>query len=61
MKSILDSPELRQDLIDKGALALSRFSMDQTATSLQKLYGKTAAFAFQDHQLVERQYQSVRE
>jgi glycosyltransferase involved in cell wall biosynthesis len=61
MKDILNSPELRQNLIDKGSLALSRYSMDQTAASLQDLYERTATFVLQDNRLPEHQYQSGRE
>jgi glycosyltransferase involved in cell wall biosynthesis len=49
MKDILDSPELRQKLIVKGSLALSRYSMDQAAASFQALYARTAALALQNN------------
>jgi glycosyltransferase involved in cell wall biosynthesis len=61
MKAILDSPELRRDLIDKGTLVLSRYSMDQTAAGFQSLYRKTASLASQDSRLPKHQQQSVRE
>ncbi|WP_130419290.1 glycosyltransferase family 4 protein [Edaphobacter modestus] len=51
MKAVLDSPELRQDLVDKGTLVLSRYSMDKTAASFQSLYRKTASLALPDHRI----------
>lgn len=51
MKSILDEPELRQNLIRKGTLVLSRFSFRDTAAKLQALYERTAASSSKNHQL----------
>jgi glycosyltransferase involved in cell wall biosynthesis len=45
MKDILNPSELRQNLIDKGSLALSRYSMAQTAANFQDLYFRTAALS----------------
>jgi glycosyltransferase involved in cell wall biosynthesis len=59
MKDILDSPELRQDLIEKGLLALSRYSMDQTASDFQSLYVRIAELASQNNRLTEQQKRSV--
>jgi len=42
MKTILVTPQLRQDLIKKGTLVLSQYSIKDTATSFQKLYERTA-------------------
>ncbi len=60
MKSILDSPELRQDLTDKGTQVLAQYSMDQTAINFQNLYRKTASLALRDSQLTGQRQQSVR-
>lgn len=43
MKTILDRPELRQDLINKGTLVLSQYSFRDTAAKFQALYKRTAA------------------
>jgi glycosyltransferase involved in cell wall biosynthesis len=43
MKSVLDRPELRQDMIAKGDLVLSQFSFRDTAAMFQALYERTAA------------------
>jgi hypothetical protein len=51
MKSILDKPEHRQELLEKGVLILSQYSIRDTAASLQALYAKTAALSTQDRQL----------
>jgi glycosyltransferase involved in cell wall biosynthesis len=62
MKDILNSPELRQNLIDKGSLVLASYSMEQTATNFQDLYTRTAAaFSLQDHQQAEHRRIAVRE
>jgi glycosyltransferase involved in cell wall biosynthesis len=45
MRTILNKPELRQDLIRKGAQILSQYSINDTATSFQKLYTRTAALS----------------
>ena len=51
MKTILDNPELRKDLIKKGTMVLSQYSIKDTATKFQALYAKTAALSSQDHGL----------
>jgi glycosyltransferase involved in cell wall biosynthesis len=38
MKNILDKPELRQELISKGTLVLSRYSFKDMAANFQELY-----------------------
>jgi glycosyltransferase involved in cell wall biosynthesis len=43
MKTILDAPELRQELIEKGTLVLSQYSIKDTAASFQVMYAKTAS------------------
>lgn len=61
MKDILDSPRLRQNLVEKGSLTLLGYSMDKTAVSLQGLYARTAAGALQSSQLSKKDEQkSVR-
>jgi glycosyltransferase involved in cell wall biosynthesis len=45
MKTILDEPELRQELISKGTRVLSHYSFSDTATSFQALYEKTAVLS----------------
>lgn len=42
MQSILNKPELRSDLINKGHKAFARFSMENTAKLFQELYDRTA-------------------
>ena len=51
MKAVLESPELRQDLIDKGTLVLSQYSMEQAAASFQALYRRTASLSLRDDRL----------
>ncbi len=41
MKMILDTPEVREDMIVKGTLALSRLSINDTAAGFQALYKRT--------------------
>jgi glycosyltransferase involved in cell wall biosynthesis len=43
MRIILNQPELRQDLIKRGDLILSQYSIKHTAACLQQLYARTAA------------------
>ena len=43
MKTILEKPEIRKELIAKGALALSQYSFRDTAAKFQSLYEKTAS------------------
>ena len=45
MKVILDSPELRKELISKGALVLSQYSFRDTAAKFQALYERTAGLS----------------
>jgi glycosyltransferase involved in cell wall biosynthesis len=51
MKTILEKPELRQDLKTKGTLVLSEYSIGKMAASFQTLYAKTAALSSVDHRL----------
>jgi glycosyltransferase involved in cell wall biosynthesis len=51
MKTILDTPELRQDLIKKGALVLSQHSINDTAADFQALYERTALLSSQENRL----------
>ena len=51
MNRVLEVPEMRQELIDMGTHALSRYSMKDTAASFHALYKKTAALSSRDHQL----------
>ena len=60
MKTILDSPKLRLDLMDKGTLVLSRNSMEQTAASFQSLYRRTASSALQADRPLEHLQKSIR-
>jgi glycosyltransferase involved in cell wall biosynthesis len=48
MKTILDVPEVRQELIRKGTLVLSHYSINDTAASFQALYKETAALSSRD-------------
>lgn len=50
MTDMLNSPDLRQNLIDKGSTTLSRYSMDRTANNFQQLYCKAAALSLQNNQ-----------
>jgi glycosyltransferase involved in cell wall biosynthesis len=51
MKTILETLDVRQDLIERGARVLAQYSIYDTAASLQALYERTAALSSQDHQL----------
>ena len=51
MKMILDTPEVREQLIRKGTLVLSQHSIGDTAADFQALYERTAALSSQDHRL----------
>jgi glycosyltransferase involved in cell wall biosynthesis len=51
MKTILDTPELRQDLVEKGIRVLSQHSINDTAADFQALYERTAMFSSQEHLL----------
>jgi glycosyltransferase involved in cell wall biosynthesis len=51
MKAILDTPELRPDLIKKGTLVLSQHSINDTATDFHALYERVAALSLQEHRL----------
>jgi len=48
MKTILDSPEVRRALVEKGNLVLSRYSINDTAIGFQALYRKTAELPSQN-------------
>jgi glycosyltransferase involved in cell wall biosynthesis len=48
MKTILETSELRQDLIKKGTLRLSHYSINNTAAHFQSLYEKTAVASSQE-------------
>jgi glycosyltransferase involved in cell wall biosynthesis len=49
MRLILDTPEVREELIRKGTLVLSQHSIDDTAADFQVLYERTVALSSQDH------------
>jgi glycosyltransferase involved in cell wall biosynthesis len=51
MKTILDTPEVREELIRKGTLALSQHSINDTAADFQALYERTAELSSQDHRM----------
>jgi glycosyltransferase involved in cell wall biosynthesis len=51
MRIIMNEPEIRQDLITKGALVLSQYSIKDTAASFQQIYARTAALYSPDHRL----------
>jgi glycosyltransferase involved in cell wall biosynthesis len=51
MKRILDSPQLRQDLIVKGKRVLSRHSIENIAVSFQELYERIARLSQREHRL----------
>jgi glycosyltransferase involved in cell wall biosynthesis len=51
MKKILDTPELREELIQKGTLVLSQYSIADTVVSFQALYERTSALSLQDHRV----------
>jgi glycosyltransferase involved in cell wall biosynthesis len=48
MKTILEISELRQDLIKKGTLRLSQYSINDTAADFQSLYERTAVSSSQE-------------
>ena len=50
MKRILNEPELRQDLIEKGILVLSHYSIKDTAANFQQLYESAVLLSSQDRQ-----------
>lgn len=45
MKTILDVPEVRQELISKGTRVLAHYSISDTAASFQALYERTAVLS----------------
>lgn len=47
MQTILEKPELRRELIKKGAEVLSQFSMSDTAAKFQELYSRTITMTAQ--------------
>jgi glycosyltransferase involved in cell wall biosynthesis len=49
MKMVLDRPEVREDLIKKGTLVLSRHPVDEMAASFRALYDRTAELSSQEH------------
>ena len=51
MKTILDKPEIRKELIAKGAVALSQYSFRDTAARFQNLYEKTATAEGKRHDM----------
>ena len=58
MKTILDKPKLRQELISKGKLKLSLYSFSDTATSFQALYARAAALSSQGPRLSREPHQA---
>jgi glycosyltransferase involved in cell wall biosynthesis len=51
MKTVLDAPEMRAELIRKGALMLLRHTIRDTASGFQSLYEKTFALSSQEDRL----------
>ena len=51
MKAILDTPDLRQDLIEKGLIVLSRHSIKDTVADFQALYRRAAVSSPEKHRL----------
>jgi len=51
MYTILDKPELRQELVKKGNQLLFQYSMNKTAANFQTLYARTAALTSQSDRL----------
>jgi glycosyltransferase involved in cell wall biosynthesis len=49
MRKILDTPEARQDLIEKGAQVLLQYSMNETAANFQTLYERTVELSSPDY------------
>jgi hypothetical protein len=47
MKEILQTPEVREELIRRGTGVLSQHSINETATRFQALYRTTAALSSQ--------------
>jgi glycosyltransferase involved in cell wall biosynthesis len=47
MNTVLDKPEVREDLIKKGLLVLSRHSIEETAAKFRALYNRTATLSSQ--------------
>jgi glycosyltransferase involved in cell wall biosynthesis len=58
MKAVLDTPELRQMLIQKGSLCLSKYSMVTTAMAFQRLYLKVATRVLLDNRQPSHKQQS---
>jgi glycosyltransferase involved in cell wall biosynthesis len=53
MKTVLEQPKMRQDLINKGEQVLSQYSIKDMATKFQMLYERTATSALGNRTLVE--------
>jgi len=51
MKMVLDRPEVREDLIKKGTLVLSRYSIEEIAANFRSLYDRTAELSSQGRHL----------
>ena len=50
VKAILDTPELRENLIKNGMMILPKYSINKVAANFQTLYERTAALHSQDPQ-----------
>lgn len=51
MRAVLEKPELRHDMIQKGLRVLSQYSIRETAANFQALYFKIAGSSSGHHQL----------
>jgi glycosyltransferase involved in cell wall biosynthesis len=51
MRTLLETPNVRQDLVTNGKIVLSRYSINNTASSLQALYERMASLGSHEHQL----------
>lgn len=51
MRAVLNKPELRRDLVEKGTLVLSQYAFSDTAAKFRTLYERTAALNPDRHQL----------
>lgn len=61
MKRILSTPELRRDLVKKGTLVLSQYSIKDTVANFQALYERTAGLTSRGQGLTSVRSASGRE
>lgn len=56
MKKILDVPELRQELIERGTSVLAHYSIDDLAMEFQTLYERAADPSWRDEQIRHQEH-----